>query len=54
MPKGRSKDQQSTIQSLTTKKLGLKDIGVDVLEGDRWKVNSRESTDKELPIQDYD
>ena len=40
--------------SNTTKQKALKCKGVDVLEGDRWNVNSRESTDKEFPIQDYD
>ena len=39
---------------LATKQKALRGKGVDVLEGDRWNVNSRESTDKELPIQDYD
>src|ERR1041385_5124559 len=36
---------------LVTKQKVLKCKGVDVLEGDRWNVNSRESTDKELSIQ---
>ena len=37
-----------------TKQKALKCKGVDMLEGDRWNVNSRESTDKELSIQEYD
>src|ERR1043165_8822077 len=50
-------NKRSTTQTqkvLATKQKALKCKGVDVLEGDRWNVNSRESTDKEFPIKDYD
>ena len=39
---------------LATNKKDLKCKGVDVLEDDRWNVNSRGQIDKEFPIQDQD
>ena len=52
--KEKQKINKTNTKALATKQEALKCKGVDVLEGDRWNVNSRESTDNEFPIQDYD
>ena len=52
--KDKTKDQQTNTKVLATNKKTLKGKGVDALEGDRWNVNSRESTGKEFLILDYE
>ena len=50
----KQRSTKPTQKILATKQKALKCKGVDVLESDRWNVNSKESTDKEFLIQDYD
>src|ERR1043165_5616606 len=52
--KANKRTTKQTQKILATKQKALKCKGVDVLEGDRCKVNSRESTDKRLSIKNCD